>query len=47
MRLEMVSRSRMNVNSSSPRAVGGTISRTTYRSRIVGRSAARAFTDES
>jgi len=38
MRFEIWSRSRMNVNSRSPRPVGGQISRATYRSRRVGRS---------
>jgi hypothetical protein len=41
------SRSRMKVKRSRPRAVGGQISRATYRSRIVGRSQRSSVTGKS
>jgi hypothetical protein len=47
MRFVIWSSSRMKVNSRRPRPVGGTTSRTTYRSRIVGRGRASFTTDES
>ncbi len=47
MRVEIWSRSRMKVKSSRPSAVGGQISRATYRSRMVGRSQRNTVTGKS
>ena len=47
MRLEIWSRSRMKVKRSRPSAVGGQISRATYRSRMVGRSQRTGVTRKS